>query len=707
MQAMPPSVKRVMAATDRSATADQAAHWAAHLAESYGADLLLLRVLDADGDSAGEALASARGDLQDFARELAGSRGRALVTADGDPVQAILDVIEDEHADVVVLGNAGMSGRKQFLLGNIPNRVSHKASCTVIIVNTATGATDGPAVIAPETPGERMSSRLLKRSWRIGRVLVGAGIKEWNRRGRGGDEAALRERAQRMRAAMLELGPTFAKLGQILSTRPDLLPQAVLDELATLQERVTPLSEAEVVAMMERELQVPWEDVFASIDPQPLAAGTIAQVHRAVLETGERVVVKVQRPNAERDILDDLGLLELFAKRAAARPAFRQIVDLPAIIEHLSGSLRKELDFRSEAANLKRMSEVIAPFSRLKVPQVYEDYSTQRLLVMQEVQGVPLQQAPQGEARKEAARQLLESYYAQVLDAGFFHADPHPGNMKWWNDCIYMLDLGMVGEVDAEVRGLIVMLLLAFTQEDASFLTEIVLMLAGGEGPPDAAARAAFEADLHEFMARYRSLSLRDIQLGPMLQEITEISVRHKVRVPSSLTLVGKAFAQMQLAAAELDPELDPFSVAESFMLRNTLGKLRSSVDPKSLFYEAQKAKLRLTRIVEAVESLVGARPGAKLQVQFRGTDRLEATIAQAGRRLSYAFGLSGAFVAMGVAMHSGRSPKWLPALMGAVGGTLSAGLVLDVARSLAGGARDGNSEPPSGASPGATIARQ
>src|SRR5205807_5161180 len=160
------------------------------------------------------------------------------------------------------------------------------------------------------------------------------------------DEDVQRTRARRLRVALDELGPTFAKIGQILSTRPDLLPQVFIDELATLQERVTPLTEAQVVAAMERELGVPWEDVFGSIDPAPLAAGTIAQVHRATLENGERVVVKVQRPTAEDDILQDLGLLEMFAQKAAARPALRRVFDVPAMIEHLSASLRRELDFR-------------------------------------------------------------------------------------------------------------------------------------------------------------------------------------------------------------------------------------------------------------------------------------------------------------------------------------------------------------------------
>src|SRR5205823_2997715 len=265
---------------------------------------------------------------------------------------------------------------------------------------------------------------LLGRAARVASVFAKYGLRET----RGGADP-IEIRARNLRDALEELGPTFAKLGQILSTRPDLLPAEFVEELSHLQDKVQPLTEAEVVSVMEEELGVPWEDVFESIDPTPLAAGTIGQVHRAQLEGGDRVVVKVQRPRASDEIMRDLGLLELFAEKAEGREALRDLIDVPALVEHLSSSLRRELDFRHEAANIARMREVLAPYSRLEVPRVYEQLSSSRLLVMEEVQGVPVRQAPDGEARVEAARQLLESYYRQVLGVGFFHADPHPGNM--------------------------------------------------------------------------------------------------------------------------------------------------------------------------------------------------------------------------------------------------------------------------------------
>lgn len=684
-----PPVNRVMVATNRSETADRAVRWAAHLAASYQAELLVVQVLPASpsvedeaSDREHAAIDETRASLHAYAAAVAGPRGRALVALADDPAQAILDAVDDERVDVLVLGNVGMSGRKEFLLGNIPNRISHSAGCTVVIVNTATS--DGGArvvhraretEVAPDAEGE-----LLRRAWKIGRILAGAGLRGMVTRSGSAGEDATRATARRFRAALDQLGPTFAKLGQILSTRPDLLPPAFIEELATLQERVTPLTEAEVVAAMERELGVPWEDVFASIDPTPLAAGTIAQVHRATLESGARVVVKVQRPTAERDIMQDLGLMEMLAERAAARPAFRRVFDIPAMIEHLSTSLRRELDFRQEAANIKRMHDVLAPFPRLDVPGVYEEYSTARLLVMQEIQGVSVFEAPPGEARTEAARQFLEAYYHQVMMEGFFHADPHPGNMKWWDGTIYLLDLGMVGEVDAAMRELILLLLLAFAQRDAGFLTEVVLMLAGsrGDGATDV---AAFQADLTDLVARYRDRSLREIQLGPLLQEVTEIAVRHDARVPAALILMGKAFAQMQLVAAELDPTLDPFAVAESFILRRMVRQFAERLNPQSLFYETQKAKVRVTKVLEALEGAIGAREGNPFQVHFRGTERLEASVTRASQRLSLSLGLSSVAVVTAMAANSQRVPRWVPAMLGGISAALAARLVADEAR--------------------------
>jgi len=678
------TVHRVMAATDRSEMADRAARWAGFLANQYQAELLLVQVMPTESSPGTErGLAdltrarTAERDLAAFAGELAGSKGLAQVVLDDDPAQALLRVANEEAVDTLVVGNAGMSGRKKFLLGNVPNRISHNARCNVIIVNT--GLESGFVVAGPQPSPPAAEPRLMGRTAEIGAVMARHGIKELFTKHEGEDSQ--RAQAQRLRAALEELGPTFAKLGQVLSTRPDLLPPVFIEELSKLQDDVPPLTEAEVVAVMEEELGVPWEDVFDHIDPAPLAAGTIAQVHRAVLDDGSRVVLKVQRPTARAEIMEDLALLELFAERTKRRPLFRQIIDMPAVFEHLSESLQRELDFTREAANIHRMEEILQAYPRLSVPQVHDDLSTTRLLVMEEVEGTPVRQAPEGIARTEAARQLLESYYQQIIADGFFHADPHPGNLMWWNDGIYFLDFGMVGEIGPDLRQNLMLLLLAFWQEDVGFLMDVTLMLSGGGHRSDLDVER-FRGELGDLLAKYRNVSLREIQLGPILQEMTEIAIRHEVPLPASLTLAAKAMAQMQLTAAELDPELDPFEVAGSFLMRDMTGRIRDKLDPKWIFYESQKLRVRITRLIEAFERLTGARPGPKLQVNFRA-EQLERIVRRAVRRLSLAVTASAALIGAALMVGADRVPGFVPVALGILGAALALRLLFDFVRTV------------------------
>jgi predicted unusual protein kinase regulating ubiquinone biosynthesis (AarF/ABC1/UbiB family) len=250
----------------------------------------------------------------------------------------------------------------------------------------------------------------------------------------------------------------------------------------------------------------------------------------------------------------------------------------------------------------------------------------------------------------------------------------------WWKDTIYFLDFGMVGEVDPETREQLILLLLAFSQNDLHFLTDVTLMLAGEDQSGDIDL-PAFERDLGNLLERYRDLSLKEIQLGPILQEMTEISIRHDVRLPASLALTGKALAQMQLATAELDPSLDPFDVAGNFLMKRVSGQIRDRIDPRRLFYEAQKARVRVTRLIEAVERLAGARPGPKLQVHFRGIEGLETTIHRAGRRLALALSAAGVLVGTAVTAASAKVAGWVPVVLGVTGGLLVSWLVVDLVR--------------------------
>ena len=227
------------------------------------------------------------------------------------------------------------------------------------------------------------------------------------------------------------------------------------------------------------------------------------------------------------------------------------------------------------------MREVLEPYDRLGVPRVRHEFSTSRLLVLDYIEGVGVARSSDSPERREAARQLLESFYRQLLADGFFHADPHPGNLLWSEaeGKIYLLDLGMVGELGPELRELMTLLLLAFSRNDARFLSEAVLMLSGEKTTADLDLDA-LERDFAAFVERFQVTSLRDIQIGAMLEGMMQIASRHGVRLPASLALSGKAFGQIQLAIAELDPTLDPFKVASDFLLRDVARRLCPRLRP-------------------------------------------------------------------------------------------------------------------------------
>jgi ubiquinone biosynthesis protein len=235
----------------------------------------------------------------------------------------------------------------------------------------------------------------------------------------------------------------------------------------------------------------------------------------------------------------------------------------------------------------------------------------------------------------------------------------------------------MVGEVGADMREHLMLLLMAFSQEDVGFLTDVTLMLANAIERSDLDVDK-FQSEIGGLMARYRTSSLKDIQLGPILQEMTEISLRFGVPLPASLALTGKALAQMQLATAQLDPDLDPFDVAGKFLMRNLLRGMGSRFDPKAFFYQSQKFRVRAMRVVEAIERMIGARPGQKMEINFRAAP-LEATVRRAGRQLALGLTAGAAILASGLTAMSARVPGWVPITFGVVGGLLTFGLLLDL----------------------------
>jgi len=661
-------VRCVVAATDRSEGGDRAAKWGAGIRPD-GARLVLVQVLPADTSK--DEQIGADEQLGALARELAGDAGAGRVVTDDAIADAIVGVARDEGADVLVVGNHGMRGRREFLLGNVANRITHAAECTTVVVQSTDGASPQPTPVAGGDP------RRAARAREILGVLSRHGILDLLRDP--GSGAASSANARKLRAALEELGPTFSKLGQILSTRPDLLPSEWIDELASLQADVPPMSEPEVVAVMEAELGVPWEDVFESIEPEPLAAGTIGQVHRATLTGGDRVVVKVQRPNAADVIRRDLALLASLVRGARLSARLRRVVDLEALVADLGESLTTELDFRREAEHLDSMAVALEGFDRLDVPRCRHELSSGRLLVIDEVvDGVALDAAPAGTARTEAARQLVASFFDQVLTRGFFHADPHPGNLLWSDGRVWLLDLGMVGTIDEATRRQLLLVLLAFSQRDASFLTDLVLGMTGATiGEVDA---DGLGSGLETLIDSVHGASLGEIEIGPLLQQITDLAVRHRAPIPTELALVGKALAQVQLSVASLDPDLDLFEEARRFFVRDLVRRVAGHGNPGRLLYEAEKVRFRLSTVADALTTAAGGRPGRRLEIGF-SSERLERTVARAGRAV--AFGFAGGLALLGsvIATGSERTPPWAGRVLGAVGTGLTVAAVGEAGR--------------------------
>ena len=594
---------------------------------------------------------------------------RAIVARGEDIAATITEEADRAGADVLVVGSSGMRGRKQFLLGNVANRVTHLARCTVVVVNTTTGEP-----VAADAESETAGTRAAE----IARVLGPEVIRQLSGRLLRSDGDP--EGPRRLREALEQLGPTFSKLGQILSTRPDLLPADYLAELSSLQSDVPPMSEDEVVSVMEQELRVPWEDVFASIEPSPLAAGTIGQVHRARLADGHRVVVKVQRPTAAPLVERDLALLRTVVRPVSRSTLVRRIIDVPSLVDQVSASLRSELDFGEEARNLDRMAEILGQARRVAVPACHHELSTGRLLVMDEViDGVPVSEAPPGPERTEAVRELLQVYYRQVLDEGFFHADPHPGNMLWADGTIWLLDIGMVGRLDAETRRRFMLVLLALAQGDVELLADVSLDVSGTEDVADV-DMDAYRADLAAVIESIQGRSLDEIQLVELLNRLTAISVRHGVALPSEFVMVAKALGQVELTVSELAPDLDPMSEARRFFMRSIMQRLAGRLDPGQVVYEVERLRYRISQFGEAIATASGNRPGRKLEVQFT-SQRLERKVVNAGRMVALGLGAGLTWIAATQASSSERiDPRLTRSLQGAAA-VVSAWFATEVAR--------------------------
>jgi ubiquinone biosynthesis protein len=419
------------------------------------------------------------------------------------------------------------------------------------------------------------------------------------------------------------MGPTFVKLGQVLSGRPDLIPEAYIQALTRLQDRVKPFSDAEAQKIIEDELGVRISKAFASFDPEPLAAASLAQVHRATLRDGREVVIKVQRPNIATQIADDFEVIAQIAGFLDEHSEWAARRRLGAIVAELRQSVMLELDYEREAQNLKAMLRNLEGFDRLYVPQPIENFFTKRVLTMEYVSGTKIT-ALSPLARMEMdggelAEQLFNAYLKQVLVDGLFHADPHPGNLFLTDDGhLVLLDLGMVGRTTPGMQENLLKLLIAISEGKSEQATEVLLKI--GETAPDCDA-PLFRRRIGQVIAEQQGLDMQRINVGRTLLTVNGIAAEHGVFVPSELTLLAKTLLQLDEVGKALDPAFDPNDsirrnvgeiMADRMRKHSTQGSLLSSMLDLKDFMAGLPT--RLNRIMDALSN-------RELEVKVRTMD--------------------------------------------------------------------------------------
>ncbi len=386
---------------------------------------------------------------------------------------------------------------------------------------------------------------------------------------------------QRLRLALEELGPTFIKVGQILSTRPDLLPSAYIDELSKLQDQAPPVPLEDVLQVIETELNWPVHLIFQTFEETPLAAASLSQVHAATLNSGEQVVVKVQRPHIRPQIEEDLSILCQLARLAQEKTAWGEVYDLVDVAEDFANTLRNELDYRGEGRNADRFRRNFAAEEHLYIPKVYWSYTTGLVLTMERISGVKIDNVDgirsAGMDTKAIALHSSRIIVKETLEDGFFHADPHPGNFVVMpGEVIGAMDFGMVGHLDRYLREDLARLLFAAVNLDAQRVVDQLLHMGAADAQVN---RQALQRDINRLLQKYYDMPLKEIRAKDLVTEMWPLAFRHHLHLPSDLWLLGKTLGMMEGVGLKLNPDFDMFAVAKPYAARI----LRQFTSPKAV----------------------------------------------------------------------------------------------------------------------------
>jgi predicted unusual protein kinase regulating ubiquinone biosynthesis (AarF/ABC1/UbiB family) len=417
-------------------------------------------------------------------------------------------------------------------------------------------------------------------------------------------------------------GPTFIKLGQLLSTRADLLPGAYIDALARLQDRCEPLPLSVVAGVVHEELGLPVEHAFASFDPVPLASASLGQVHRARLHDGRHVAVKVQRPDIAERIVEDLEAIGEIAALADRHTEAGKRFGFAAMVAEFRRSMLAELDYRREAANLQLLARNLAGFDRLIVPQPVAESSTGRILVMEYVHSQPLTVADPVTDGPALAEVLAGAYLHQIVEDGFFHADPHPGNVRVTGDGrLVLLDLGMVGRLTRPIRDALFQLLVAMSENDGDDAAAAAMSL--GERRDDVEFdEAAFVRRVSDLVADQHAVSLGRLSPGIVVGEVSRIAAECGMRPHPELTMLGKALLNLDEVARRLDPDFVPTDAVRAY----AAGLLRRRLlpTPSRVLAATMDAKEFAEQLPRRVNKVMDALAEGEMTLKIEGVDEAE-----------------------------------------------------------------------------------
>ncbi len=468
-------------------------------------------------------------------------------------------------------------------------------------------------------------------------------------------------RAERMRLAMEELGPTYIKLGQVLSTRPDLIPVDFIRELSKLQDEVPPFPFDEVRQIITRELGSVPETLFDQFDETPQASASIGQVHRAVLKDGDEVAVKVQRPGIERTIEVDLEImlhLATLMERHIEEIAFYRPVK---IVEEFAKTLEREIDYTIEASNMERVAGQFLSDMTVYIPKVYRDFTTSKILTAEFIDGIKISEIRQledaGLDRREITRRGAHILLRQVFEIGFFHGDPHPGNIFVLPDnVICLLDFGMVGSVDRQTREDFVDLVDAVVHRHESRTAQVLLKLTTWDEKPD---MRIFEKDVADFMGHHLYRPLSEINFGRLLQNLLELAAQNRLVIPPDIFLMMKTLAAVEGVARMLDPRFDIFTTAEPFIKQVKLARfhprrltgdfMQLSSDLLTFLQQFPGELLEITRKVRQQK--------LSLSVELKGLDTMLETHDQISNRVSFSIIIAGLIIGSSIIVVSGVPP--------------------------------------------------